>query len=179
MTAATRPGRRHLAAVPAPAPDPAPAPAPAPPADPFPPKPCAACRALVRWVPSYAGHPLPLDARRVADGPVLLERTGPERWAARAFVAGRDVAERPRYAVHWTRCTTPSLYANVKTKADPRGEFPPIHAGGGRSGPCSKCRGHNPNLYGPNASPLCPTCSAEARARWSPSIRRLHQLPDL
>ncbi|MEU8023725.1 5'-3' exonuclease H3TH domain-containing protein [Micromonospora haikouensis] len=169
------PVRPALAPAPAPAAPPA---TPAPPADPFPVAPCAACRRPVRWVPSYAGHPVPLDATRVPDGPVLLDRTGPDRWAARAFVAGRDPAARPRYGVHWTTCTTPSLYAATKTKADPRGEFPPIHAAARVDGPCAKCRGHNPRLYGPGGSPLCPPCGAEARARWSPAFRRLHNVPD-
>jgi DNA polymerase-1 len=173
--------REHQAANLAPVPAPAPAdppPVPAAPADPFPTAPCASCRRLVRWVSSYAGKPVPLDADRVTDGPVLLERVGTDRWAARAFVDGKDIAERPRYAVHWTTCTTPGLYAATKTKADPRGEFPPIHRSAVRGGPCGKCGGHNPSLYGPGGSPLCPTCGAEARARWTGSFRRLHHVPD-
>lgn len=136
------------------------------------------CGASIRWVDSYAGHPIPLDHGRDPAGSIVLDHDPTsDRWTARALVAGDDPT-RPRYTVHWATCHVPDLYAAVRRKADPDGTLPGLARHAVTSGPCARCGAQHPNLYGDGASPLCPPCDAAARARWSPAFRAIMGMGD-
>lgn len=144
----------------------------------------------VRWVPTVkvdrqghrllSGAPIPLDMGRDPSGPIVLDNVA-DGWAARPYAPGVDDPKRPRYAVHWSTCSRPELYAPVKAEADPAGILPGLTAPAipsPRCGPCSRCGAEHDNHYGEPgpgdrpSSPLCDGCALEALARWAPADRR-------
>lgn len=151
----------------------------------------------IRWVATAKTHPgtgkrvgtgkpIPLDAGRDPDGPIVLDQDHTTRaWTARPWEPSDD-PNRPRYSVHWTSCHEPGMYQATKAAADPMGVLPGIpgpRRAADTSGPCARCRTRFLGRYGAPGdtqpcSPLCPACLTDTRASWGPAFRRAQGLPE-
>jgi len=115
---------------------------------------------MILLLPTETGATMPVDVDRDPDGTLAAVKIAGIGWGVRVLSAAERAAppDGPRYRPHWAVCPHADAHRTRGGSTSPRNTSWDVFAGV-RSGPCVRCRGHNPHLYGPGpASPLCPAC---------------------